>query len=47
MLYQDHDAGGGGFAVYVGALTSFIPTFLWNDKPVLGSEDNSLDGYAM
>ncbi len=46
-LYQDHAAGGGGFAVYLGALTSFIPSYLWNDKPVLGSDGNGLEGYAM
>ena len=46
MLYRDHNKGG-GFSIYLGALTTFIPTYLLEQKPILGSDNADSSGYAM
>lgn len=47
ILYREHELGGGGFSIYIGALTTFIPSYLYPDKPILGSLSSSEDGFAM
>lgn len=47
VLYREHEVGSGGFSIYIGALTAFIPSYLYPDKPILGSLSSSDDGFAM
>ena len=41
VLFQDHDRGGGGFFTYLGSFVFLIPSGIWPEKPVPGSEDGS------
>lgn len=46
-LYQDYEHGGGGFNSYLSAIFVPVPRFLWDKKPMIGSQDHTEIGSAM